>query len=332
MRPRLTPFMSHGPVDPAFFVERDEHLRVVMGYLLNEGMNVNISGIPGIGKTSFLLKLKKEIESSYPDNLVIHVNLLSFVERENVDLARFFLLTIADALWHEVFNSPYSELLEILGRPDPVSSTFSKDKRTFLRIYRLLRSSRISSQIEQASEVGGNLVISGKRGEKSASQYVISDLYPFEFSRLLDELLPLLEKAGRSRIIILADESNYLNDQDAVGILRRNFDILLDRRIRYVFVTFEPAKNNYYESDKILHVGIRLEPFDDRIILEQLVDMYCSSFEDNSIKFTTKALDEIWKQSEGHPRVIQSICRGAWLNAAERVSTEVEFEDVESVS
>ncbi|MCK5224740.1 hypothetical protein KAR04_08205 [Candidatus Calescamantes bacterium] len=320
-------------MEPSLFIDREDELSHAMQCLFSEGMNINVFGEPGIGKTSFLNKLRDEIIKAHPDTLVIQLFLLSYVERETVDLARIFLLAIADAIWEEVFKSPYSELMQLLGQPDPASATFSKEKRSFLRIYRLLRSGSISSQVEETAELEGKLVLGAKKGEKYWVQYQISDLFQFEFSRLLSELIPVMEKSKKSRIVILADEANYLRGEKAEQVLRRNFDILLDNRIRYVFVTFESAKKTFYEADKVLHQEVFLGPFPNESVLDQLIDWYCASFAsigEQTLKFTRKARQAIWEKSQGHPFKIQRLCRGAWLNAKHRRSTTVDIEDVET--
>jgi hypothetical protein len=329
-----TPFRSTKPVEASEFVDRDHELSVIQKCLLFQGNNVNLFGAPGIGKSSVLRKLQADIATHYKDVLVVHLYLMSFVKSSGTDLARFFLLSVADEMWSRLFKKSYSELLEYLSKPDPASALFNQSMRSFLRIYRLLRSGTISSNIEESSELKGQLLLGAKTGEKYSTQFRIENLFQFEFARLLSELVLILEEHNMRRIVILADEANYLHEDEGKDLLGRNFDILLDPRIRYVFVTLEASKVGLYEADKIFQYQIPLGPFPDIGILHTLINAYCASFVrmgKEPLQFSEASKNTIWELSKGHPKIIQRACELSWISAAETKSRTIDEQNVLSV-
>ena len=325
------PFNPNRPAEPALFIDRTDEITDAMRTLFDEAVNINLTGSAGIGKTSFLSKLEEEIRKSHSDTLVVRLFLRGYVTGRTVDLSRLFLLAIADKIWDQIFKGSYSELLELVGQPTPVSAVLSEKKQTFLRVYRVLRSGGIVSQVEESAQIGAKMVLQGSKGEKHTAQYRIDGLYQFEFSRLLAELISILGQPETSRIVLLVDEANYLASEKNREILEANFDILSDRRIGYVFVTFESAKEILPEAKIILHREVHLDIFTDSSMLDQLIGNQCASHIASGhqvLKFSEKARRAIWEKSQGHPLQIQRLCYGAWSTALQEGSTTIDIEHV----
>lgn len=216
----------------------------------------------------------------------------------------------------------------------------NKRKRSFIRIYRILRSGIIISTAENTFniDIGAPGLVSGKKSNKYSSQYQIDGLYQYEFSRLLEELLLILENSKKSKIVLLIDEANYLSDDKSKLLLQKNFDILVDDRLQYVFVSFKQRQNQsdpvkFYVFSKILNKNITIAPFSDSSILDEMIELYCKLFksEGNKIlKYNKDVRIAIWEKSKGYPLKLQYLCQDAWINAKKRNNTIITIEDVTS--
>jgi hypothetical protein len=331
MLERSAPFNFVRPTPPFLFIDRKEELEQVKQFLLADESNVNVYGERAIGKTSFLGRIEDEISKIKPEALVIHIYLYGYLQSGNIDLSRLFLLSIADVMWAKFFNTPYSELLNLVGQPEPASASFNKKKQAFIKIYKLLRSGTIISDVEETNEIGGELVLSGKKGEKHSSQYRIEELYQFEFSNLLSELIFLLGKQVNPEIIMMVDEANYLCQKEGEQLLSRNFNILSDGRIRYVFVTLEPAKETFGESRHIFQKEIQLCPFAQETALDELINVYCAEFSSSGLpvlEFSKAARQAIWEHSLGYPYEMQILCYFAWCEAKRANRATIDSSDV----
>lgn len=106
MNYHLTPFLTCTPIRPKLFIGREKEIQKALESIYAEGSNILIQGEPGIGKTSFLFKLKDEMEKKYNETLVIYLMLISYIYNESLDLSRLILLIYSrrylerNILWH----------------------------------------------------------------------------------------------------------------------------------------------------------------------------------------------------------------------------------------
>jgi len=322
------PYSSHHPVKPELFINRESELNDCVHYVLDNGINVNIYGPPGVGKTSFLYKLESEINHKKPETFVLYLPLLSYVESNTVNLSKLILLSIVESIWTKKLKREYSELLEYLKKPENVGDALDAEVKKLVKIFRILRPSASNSRIENSSEVGAVLVAKATHTEKYGAGYELSELLPFEFSNLLGELIEILQKYSYDEIVLLADEANHLDLEVGVAILQQNFDILLDTRIKYVFVTFEKTTGASYVANKVFQESIALENFKNIATLHLLTDTYNKYINSNggkALSFAGELLNEIWQNSQGNPKELQRLTGSAYMRALQSGSNSVEL-------
>lgn len=318
----INPFQISNPVTPPLAINREVELIKAVKLLYYEKSNLKISGTPSIGKTTFLNQLHSHIREQYKDVLILRLNIFSIIDGNNVDLSRLFLSAIIAEAWENIFKENYSILLNKLRKND--ESVLDNDESKLFNIFRFVRQSNLSSKFEKTTTLGSEFILKTGVGLTTEMGANISELFAFEFEKIMEDLFSILNKNGLKNIIVLLDEANYFDEKDATNLIRKNFNLFTSNRIQFAFVTFPAAETqktaNSYEAGKIFNRIIELKAFQKREQLDELIDKYIKSvtkINKETILFTDEAKNMIWEITGGHPKQIQLLCYLSWEKANE---------------
>lgn len=314
------------------FSNRKQEMSDALSALISDQQNVLIAGRRGIGKTSFLKQLSLLIPSEHENILVTYVNsilafgLIGYQTDQEESIAHKLSLQICQELWCKLFKKPVSDLLEALEKPDDVFTNPKKKK--FIRLYRTLRTSTLTSSYSRDSSLG--VKIAGIK-ETQAHKREIGRLSLAEAHAITRELFQIPKEFSYKRLLIMCDEANKLpfsmNDELIYGIS----NLLTIPDVQFVFSI---STNFVYHTGKIdpEHVFdqvIRLECFghisDFKELLRKM-EKACVSKGHLWKTLTEPVINIIWEASQGHPRRTVTMIRNAYKIAEERGLAEISME------
>jgi hypothetical protein len=311
------PFNPYKRASTDLFINRDTELYDAIQHLCYDGSNIQIRGDAGIGKTSFLFHLKNHIKMNFNNCLVLYLELFSALGKGDNELRIYFLNAILSEIWTDIFGKPYSSLLEEIKQPDEKISRENEEGK-IITLYKLVRSSSIKSGFEKETTFGAKALLEAGVSTKSSSDFQFDNLLPFEFTNILEEIVLIIQKHGRDKIILLLDEADILTLNKADEIIRKNFDLFSNDHLHYAFSTFVNSSYFSYETGKIQHWDIKINNFENKFIMDELIDKYTMhGNKENklSIMFNDQAREKIWEYSVGNPKKIQKICYWLWDKA-----------------
>lgn len=300
-------FHVGGTVPPELFVDRTTALEQCKMTLLEQGGNVLVVGKRKIGKTSFVSKVKSEIDKE--NVLSVDVNLVPYNQNPGGFLQEI-LLYLCYEVGEKVFKKTTSDLLASLGtEPHKLKEEF----RRFHKIYKLTRGLNISRSSKASLDARVKIPFAdgGAETEKQ-EQLDIGVIYPHEFIELAKELVNICQNANYKSIVIIADEANRLAAEVSKEILRSYFDILASKQIQFVFVA-DVRLVDYKPIEDIFECTINIGPFSSIEHIHQLLNRYYQQYTQKKFHddFTENAVDKIWELSKGHPIIIQMLSNEA---------------------
>ncbi len=300
-------FYIGASVPPELFIDRKVALKQCKTILLEQSGNVLVVGKRKIGKTSFVNKVKNEIEQQKV--LAVDVNLIPY-NREPGSFLQEVLLYLCYEVGEKVFKKTTSDLLASLGTQP---HSFKGEFRIFHKIYKLTRGLNISRSIKSSSDARVKVPFAEGGGRATKLEQVeIGVIHSFEFIELTKELVKICQNAGYKSIVIICDEANRLAAEVSKEILRSYFDIFASRQIQFVFVA-DVSLVDYKPIEDIFESTINIGPFPSIEYIHQLLNSYYQHFlkRKASDDFTEKAVEKIWELSKGHPFLIQLLCNEA---------------------
>lgn len=312
-------------VPPQFLIARTREIKDSIKTLLERQENVLVVGKRRIGKSSFINKLRYELEER-EKILTIEVNLMTY-DSDPSRFLREILLLLCYKVGEKIFNKSTIDLLASIGeKPSSIKGDFGN----FYKIYKLVRF--LSTTKTQSSSIGASLqapvigsVSAGKHKETSSN---IDTLQPFEFIQLTEELMKICRKAGYKSAIVFADESNRLALDTSKELLASYFDIFSSRNVLFVF-TADVNIIDYKLIEDIFGETIRLNPFDSTDDVIELLDRYYGLLDKKGTDgFSKDSVSYIWKITNGHPYLIQLLCSNSIDIAQHTRHNRVEKKDV----
>jgi len=311
------------PVD--YFVDRIQPTDDAIKFLTQRKGNVLIVGERKIGKTSFVSKLRREMERNHA--LCVDVNLISYDEDPGAFL-KGILLLLCYEVGEKIFKKSASDLLFALGNSATVlTGNFGR----FFQIYSLARTMSVSKR--RRTSLGGTVKIPAlaetEGGLETESQLEIGGVHPLEFIELARELMDICRKYKYESIIIFADEANRLAAQTSKEILRSYFDVFSSRNIQFVFVA-DISLIDYKPIENIFELTIKLTHFPDIHCIEELLGRYYREQlgQEYTQYFSDAAIGKIWELSRGHPYLVQVLCDGSVTGAMASNRVKILVEDV----
>lgn len=220
-------------------VNRDSELDACVHHLNHCRGNAFLWGARGVRKT-FLVRLIEAELRKEASVLPVNVDVLGLPGFGRRDAATAFpeavLLAICLTIWKDVLDKPYSQLRARLDLRKGDLRLSSKLARKVEALYVHVMASERKAHYEYSHSVGFS---AGAKGEKKETGWVEQEqppILPFEFLEFCEEILGVLERKGKTRVIALCDEANLLSFEQQRDILGRYIEVFASRRIQFLFV------------------------------------------------------------------------------------------------
>lgn len=306
-------FNINNAVEPRFFVNRTEELSIAWKALFRDKLNLLITGPYSIGKSSFLAKIMHDIsEQSDLKVLPVWLNMQAYYNGTFENFLSEIIARICTTIATQIYGLNYSEVFEEINRIPDLKQIADKQKRAFLRIYRIVKSKKYGVVRKSTKELGARMVASVKANESTEVSVQLQDLTGYEFLMFIDELNQILNNKGYDRILILCDEANKLSEEINIDIFRRYFEIFASKNIQFIFVTVPRTSNKIPKFSQAFGCHIELKKFPNSNCVEELINLVFENFKKEGgkiIPFEKPCFDKIYEICEGHPYWIQYFCR-----------------------
>ena len=307
---RLSRFNMCGPVDGELFVNRDKELCQTVDWIVSGTGNLIISGERGIGKTSLAWKAIADTIDKRSGTLLMRETVCQFrgegFETFLSELGKRITVTI----WQSITGRSFSELLS-----DSLDFGENKieprDVTALRRIYSILSASQLTSKATKSSRIGGKLVIEAGTQEGLETGMVRTAITSFEFLAIVDELKELASRHGFPRIVVLADEFNYLLPSEQGDFVRSYFEVLNARSIVFGLIGIDLDPWVLPGLSQCVETYIPLGPFDSAEHVQALVRAGLrAETQGTVVDFlgSENICDEIFSETQGNPRLIQMFC------------------------
>jgi GTPase SAR1 family protein len=328
---RLFPnFQPFSPVDPRFFVNRNEEKDLAWRALFRDKVNLLVTGPFGIGKSSFLRKIEHNIKEQ-PDLRVfpVQLNMISYAFHEHSfdkflnDLIKQLCASIVTI----IFKMDYSEFLEDLYKTPDLGQQLDKRKKTLFRISRFIKSEGYDTSYTSQRQAGVNSILIGKATDSNNISFQVGNITNFEFLMFIDELKQILKDENYDTILFLCDEANKLSEEVNIEIIQKYFEIFASKNIQFIFVTVPDADNKIPEISDAFGCQIRIGNFQSSDSVEELVHLVLDDFRQKggeSILIEKECFDEIHEICNGQPWWIQRLCRRIFESAIEENRSKID--------
>ncbi|MEW6619582.1 MAG: hypothetical protein AB1422_09680 [bacterium] len=303
-------FNMSSPVYDDLFVDREKELRQTIDWLMSGTGNLIITGERGIGKTSLAWKTIADTEEKTKDTLIIRETVYQFHGEGFGTFLSELGKQITVSIWQLISGKSFSELFS--GSLDFEKKKIeSKNIKALRRIYNILSASQLSSKATEMGKIGGKLFIEAglQEGlEKGMTRMAITN---FEFLAIIDELKEIASRHGYSRIVVIADEFNYLHFSEQSDFVRTYFQILNSRNILFGLIGFNIDPWSVPGLSQCVETYIPLGPFESSDHVRQLVSVGLPQAENADIRnflISEDVSQQIFTESKGNPRLIQAFC------------------------
>lgn len=303
-------FNSSSPVYDDLFVDREKELRQTVEWLMSGIGNLVISGERGIGKTSLAWKTISETKEKIKNTLVIRETVYQFHhEGFNAFLSELGK-QITVSVWQLISGKSFSELFSA-SLDFEKKKIESKDVKALRRIYNILTASQLSSKATEMGKIGGKLFVEAGLQEGLEKGMIRMAITSFEFLAIIDELKEIASKHGYSRIVVIADEFNYLRSSEQSDFIRTYFQILNSRKILFGLIGIDIDPWSVPGLNQCVETYIPLGPFESSDHVRRLVSVGVPQAEQTNIRNFLTSEDicqQIFSESKGNPRLIQEFC------------------------
>ncbi len=274
------------------FVNRSDEMQQAL-LTLDEGENVLVRGITGIGKTAFIMMLLHELEqhARHRDTEVLPIHIRQFVGGTRQDLYRVVLYALAKALGHrskharDIVQSMTGEQLSA-GRSARLGSSFE------VGIPQVLKAS-----------------MSSELSESTTRAFAVSHL-----EHSVNELLNFATKRYERVIIAIDDLERNPHQGSVKQMLESTLDLIRDNRCSFILTgrTLTIVEDIYASGLDIFNMTISLQPLapsDLRLLAERnLNSVRVTPAEGSVFPFSDQAMEKIVVKSSGIPRQFVLLC------------------------
>lgn len=303
-------FNMSSPVCDELFVDRDKELRQTMNWIASATGNLIISGERGIGKTSLAWKAVAETQDKAPNTLVIRETVYPFHGEGFDSFLSELAKQITATIWRRVTGNSFSELFSA-ALDSEERKIEPKGVRALRRIYNLLSASQFMATTSKMSKIGGKLLIDASSQEELEKGISRTSITSFEFMAIVDELKEVASRHGYSRIVVIADEFNYLRQSEQSEFIQRYFQILNARSIVFGLIGIDIDPWSMPGLRQCVETYIPLGPFDSVEHVHSLITAGLRGFDDRQIVDflnSTEICAQIFGECKGNPRLIQAFC------------------------
>ena len=323
------PFTPAAPVHDGLFVDREAELDTVISWLHGGHGSLVITGERGIGKSSLALKATDLAKGNLSDTHLIFTSVYKFHARSFDLLLSELALEICISIWQEILGGKFSDLFED-SFPTPGKTIEAKDAAIVKRIYNILKAASVSAKACYFKSLGGKFFVEGKLQETDEQQVSRKALTVYEFLALIDELKTVCSSYGRSRIVVVADEFNYLHESEQQKFLQDFFEILNSRKVLFVLIGVNLDSNVVPGFRQCVETTIQMGPFPSYEYTKELIVTGISSCPDLEFFRTESFRDEDFKLihevAQGNPRIVQEFCYQLFFGVYENNISEMTSE------
>jgi len=303
-------FNMFSPVYDDLFVDREKELRQTLDWITSGTGNLIISGERGIGKTSLAWKAIADTKSHTAGTLVIRESVYQF-HGEGFDtflseLGKQITVTVWQTITGKTFSELFSEALDF-----EENKIESRDIKALRRIYSILSASQLTSKATKSSRIGAKLVVDAGTQEALEKGMARTAITSFEFLAIVDELKELAARRGYARIVVIADEFNYLLPSEQGDFIRIYFEVLNARRVIFGLIGMDLDPWTLPGINQCVETYIPLGPFDSVDHVHALVVAGLDGTADERLAEFLNSGDicaEMFAETKGNPRLIQRFC------------------------
>ena len=301
-------------------VDRIDEIRRSTVALGQSFHNVLLYGHRGVGKTFLVRLIVRELQKSFSDVLPVYVRTAGLPLYNPVDevaaFSRAVLLQICVELWKHILGKSYLDLREYVSASDANLNFSSPEEKTLQRIYSLLMVSHRRSLTQISNKIGFSVGVQGEKSDGFSVEKQSSEVLPFEFGEFVDELIHVVQKKGKHRIVVLCDDANRMPMFKQEDILTRYFDLFRSKKVLFLFVAA------WQDWERDVHVPlcfeqvIQLNGFTDFNVFREFM---IKASDDRSV-FEEDALACLHESCKGEPVKALDIARRAWRIAQKQNS------------
>jgi hypothetical protein len=329
----LSPFVFHEPVIPPVFAGRDSEIQMIDQILFKENESIALYGNDAIGKSSIINTIKVELAKKKTKIFPIEMNVFDFKIAIELDFLSYITQQICSSIWTDIMENPHSSL---------VSNSLTKGKRdnqdlseenTIKNIYRIVTSVKLSGIGKESAEIGGKFFIEGKTSYEYQVNNERRPLATFEFLKLIDELIGVINRYGYESILLTCDEMNHLPSKTNTEFLRTYFKLFSSRNIKFLITVINPDERRKEDAKLLLdsfnHL-IEINPFRDVSSVKELVLNVLQG--NQKVNFSKNAFRTLFTITNGHPWWIQKICDSSFKDITRKGKDLISSNTIEKQS
>lgn len=302
-------------------VDRDREFSLSYEALVHKAHNVLLYGARGTGKTFLIRLLEHEIQSSNSSVFSCIVNVANLAAYNSTDEVAAFpkavLLQLCTSLWTRLLGKSYIELRDRLNETGQELTLRKKDERTIQSVYSHLMLQKSVTRSSLSNTVGVTLAVKGVKNEQSSTESEHLPIMPFEIAEFADQLITdVLVPRGKTRVIVLCDESNHIKLYQQEQILEQYFELFSSKHLQFLFVAgIAPwSEKDYIPS--CFETTFELKGFAERIHVQELIEAALTANKSTIIQFSPVVIDVLFETFSGHPRKTLYACEKAFAAAS----------------
>ncbi len=274
------------------FVNRETEMERAL-LTLDEGENILIRGMTGIGKTAFIMAVLYELERQHSEMkqsiLTIHIRQFAGGTRE--EFYKVILYSLAKKMGP--LNKRAREIVYALTGEEITKS----------------RSKKVTGGIEVQVPALFTAKTEGELGGESSR--VLNIIYPEHF---VEELLDIAVQKYKKIVFAVDDLERVSNQGNIKKMLETSLDLIRDRRCSFIFTgrTLTILEDIYASGLNIFNDTIPLKPLSHEelhLIANRTLNLARYFPQENeALPFTKEAIDAIASKSFGIPRQFVILC------------------------
>ncbi|MBI1307087.1 MAG: hypothetical protein GC181_10835 [Bacteroidetes bacterium] len=330
-----SPFIYTEPVIPPVFAGRTTELLFLNDALFKNKESIVLYGNDAIGKSSLISTIYTKIKDKLDLRILpVRINAFDFIQAVEKDFLAITTHQICAAIWTNVMNHRYSELLEESFISTSNDIRKNSEERTLKRIFRIVTNENISGIGSVSKELGGKFYLEGKYSRSNEISSNRKPLQSFEFLHLLDELNDIIKSYNYSSIMIFCDELNHLPEKTNTEIIRNYFGVFASRKIQFLITVVNPNERNKDDAKRLIdsfNYSLEIKEFQNKENVDEFLNNILN-VADSKLIIEEGVSNLLFEVTSGHPWWIQKICDNAYLSDSSSDIIQFDLNRIESSS